>query len=91
MRAALSALSWAALLLCVASSRVQLVNNGYSGMVVGIDDRVNVLQCRQVLGNVKVSPASHRAVNVQMYVYSLLDHSPMQMHEYDDSIGRKTQ
>ena len=55
MRAALSALSWAALLLCVGSSRVQLVNNGYSGLVVGIDDRVNVLQCQQVLSNVKVS------------------------------------
>ena len=58
MRAALRALSCASFLLCAATSRVQLVDNGYRGVVVGIDDRVSVLQCQEVLSNVKVRPQS---------------------------------
>ncbi|XP_037082326.1 calcium-activated chloride channel regulator 4-like [Pollicipes pollicipes] len=43
----------AALAACATGSRVQLVSNGYSGLVVGIDDRVNILKCQDVLDNVK--------------------------------------
>ncbi|KAF0288503.1 hypothetical protein FJT64_013111 [Amphibalanus amphitrite] len=53
MRAVLWALSCAALLLSAGSSRVELVDNGYRGLVVGIDDRVSVMECQDVLSSVK--------------------------------------
>ncbi|XP_037082325.1 calcium-activated chloride channel regulator family member 3-like [Pollicipes pollicipes] len=43
----------AALLVCASGSRVELVNNGYSGLVIGIDDKVDVLQCHDLLGNLQ--------------------------------------
>ncbi|XP_037081541.1 calcium-activated chloride channel regulator family member 3-like [Pollicipes pollicipes] len=44
----------------VTASRVTLENNGYTGLVAGIDDRVDVLQCKPILRNIQrlVSAAS---------------------------------
>ena len=36
-------------------TRVQLVNNGYTGLVVGIDDQVDILQCQDIVRNLQVS------------------------------------
>ncbi|KAF0296412.1 hypothetical protein FJT64_006145 [Amphibalanus amphitrite] len=62
MRAVLWALCCAALLLSAVSSRVELVDNGYRGLVVGIDDRVSVQECQDVLSSVKrhAPRAAHR-------------------------------
>ena len=36
-------------------SRVTLVDNGYSGLVIGVDERVDVTQCQEILQNLQVS------------------------------------
>ncbi|XP_043230833.1 calcium-activated chloride channel regulator 4A-like [Amphibalanus amphitrite] len=65
MRAVLWALSCAALLLSAGSSRVELVDNGYRGLVVGIDDRVSVQECQDVLSSVKAL-----ITNASSYLYT---------------------
>lgn len=44
-----------------AASRVTLVDNAYTGLVVGVDDRVDVLQCQDMVRNTKVGTAPQTA------------------------------
>ena len=46
-----------ALVVGTAGARVTLVENGYSGVVIGIDERVDVTKCQAVLQNLQVSSA----------------------------------
>ena len=50
-----------------AGTRVTLEENGYSGVVIGIDERVDVTQCQEVIQNLQVSPMScvvHHATDI---------------------------
>lgn len=49
-----------AILSLSAASRVTLENNGYTGLVIGIDDRVDVLKCNDVIDRLQVSSQSDR-------------------------------
>ena len=56
MAAATATALLALLVVVAAGSKVTLVENGYTGVVIGVDERVDVLQCQELLQNLQVSP-----------------------------------
>ncbi|KAF0288507.1 hypothetical protein FJT64_013115 [Amphibalanus amphitrite] len=53
LRRMAAAVALLGLIIGTAGSRVTLVDNGYSGVVIGIDERVDVLQCEELLLNLQ--------------------------------------